>query len=66
MKFYVICSLVEKDEETEEPLFWSNKDGWVFLATATVFTAAERKWATLPFAEKRPVWVELPTIPTNI
>ena len=34
---YVIVSLREYDTETEEPLYWSNEDGWVSRDTATVF-----------------------------
>lgn len=34
---YMLMSLDERDEETNEPLFWSNRDGWVFFETATLF-----------------------------
>lgn len=61
MRYFVICSLTEKDEATGEPLFWSNEDGWVCLATATVFTEAERERnPDLPLGRPAPVWIELP------
>ena len=33
-----IKSAVEKDDESGEPLYWSNEDGWVSQGTETVFT----------------------------
>lgn len=42
MKRYVIFSLEETLYDlNHEPLFWSNEDGWVSLATATIFTEEE-------------------------
>lgn len=44
------------------PLFWSNKDGWGHLSTATVFTQKEREALNLPVG-KMVSWMELPRIP---
>lgn len=34
---YVIASTVEKDDETGEPLYWNNDQGWVGFSAATLF-----------------------------
>jgi hypothetical protein len=54
MKFLVIMH-EHRDPTTDEPLFWSNTDGWVSLAAASVFSEAS---FTLP----REAWgvLELP------
>jgi hypothetical protein len=46
--FYVIEAITERDDETGEPLFWSNQMGWVSLPDATLFTEAERNRLNLP------------------
>ena len=44
-KKYVIISDLEKDDVTEEPLFWNQDDGWTILEGATIF---KRKPTSLP------------------
>lgn len=34
---FVIVSTVEKDDETNEPLYWNNDQGWVNFDAATRF-----------------------------
>ncbi len=46
MNSYIITSDYEDDEDGV--LFWSNEDGWVDRASATVFTEAVRDDALLP------------------
>lgn len=47
MKF-IIQSIVEKDEDTNEPLYWNNKDGWVDINAATEFSEIESLYFHLP------------------
>jgi len=51
-----IISLTEVDDETREPLFWSNKDGWVDQASADVY--ATKQW-DLPIGGE---WIENPRL----
>lgn len=48
MTNFVIRSNDEADDETDEALYWSNVDGWVDRASATVFTLKETKHLDLP------------------
>lgn len=43
-----IRATCERDSETDEPLWWSNEDGWVDEASATTFTDREREYLRLP------------------
>jgi len=38
---YRIKSLTERDDETGNPLYWSNDHGWGDRASATMFTLEE-------------------------
>jgi len=49
---WVIRSDDEKDFETDEPLYWSNTDGWVWRSTADRFSNAERNMSDLPIGGK--------------
>jgi hypothetical protein len=49
---YVVISTTEKDDETDEPLYWSNDDGWVDLGSATRFSSEEKKKLDLPIGGK--------------
>lgn len=40
---WLIRSETERDDDSGEPLYWSNTDGWVSRETATVFTEEESK-----------------------
>lgn len=59
---YVIFGYV--DAFDDQPLFWSNKNGWGSLDSATQFNARERKlYKNLPITSpdsKGSVWVKLP------
>jgi len=58
---YVIFGHV--DDTDDQPLFWSNKHGWVVLGMATKFTGREKKlYKNLPLDRSgcRAVWVKLP------
>lgn len=46
------------NEDDDEPLFWSNADGWGFLSTATIFTRDEANELNLPIGGK---WISLVT-----
>ena len=55
---FVIASTCERDDETGEPLFWSNEYGWVSLDSATRFRGYESlrfcppaggEWQQLPY-----------------
>lgn len=55
-----VCGSVkdlDRDEETREPLFWSNQFGFCTLPDADVFTLKESKAFALPVGG---VWVRLP------
>lgn len=54
---FVVESLREKDEDTGEPLYWSNAEGWVDLANATYFKIEEANSVNLPIGG---VWVRAP------
>lgn len=45
---WLITSMTERDEWTEEPLFWSNTDGWGDLSTADIYTTGEKEGYSLP------------------
>ena len=53
MPRYKVIMHAHRDSESDEPLFWNNQDGWVSLATATIFDADEdiplpyESWGTL-------------------
>ena len=50
--------------DTDVPLFWSNEDGWVDLASATPFTHLEMlKFKFIP--QESWGWLQLPDIPTT-
>ena len=51
---YLVESTTDWDEETITPLFWSNEDGWVDRASATIFPTKEG--LNLPIGGK---WVEV-------
>lgn len=50
-------SFVIETEAGEGYLFWSNKYGWGGIASATIFTAAQKKVTQLPFGG---AWAQLP------
>lgn len=50
--------IFNQDSEDDEPLFWSNNDGWVDRASATIFTLEEMATTTLPSPGSSPVWVD--------
>ena len=54
---FVVVSTSERDEETGEPLYWSNEYGWASLDAATRFTGAESLRFCLPAAS---AWQQLP------
>jgi hypothetical protein len=41
--FYVIMNPDERDFETNEPCFWSNKEGWVALETDELLVVTEKQ-----------------------
>lgn len=55
---YVIAGYVDDEDGT---LYWSNDDGWGHLASATVFSQAERcgEYVNLPMDDDAR-WVQLP------
>jgi hypothetical protein len=52
---FLIRATDERDDETNEPLYWSNTDGWVDKASAARFTQHERDTVSLPIGGE---WVE--------
>lgn len=49
-------------------LFWSNEDGWVDLASATVFSENAPETVNLPLASTeigQVSWVKLPSLNSN-
>jgi hypothetical protein len=44
---FVIVDYTTKDDATDEPLFWSNEDGWVSLDTPSVLMATATETGTL-------------------
>jgi hypothetical protein len=44
----IVRAIRERDEETGEPLYWSNASGWSDKASATSFTADEINSVNLP------------------
>ena len=53
---FVIAAIPRPDDD--EPLFWSNSDGWGSLTNATVFSSYERTYYSLPLGAYG--WIELP------
>ena len=53
---YVIANHDELDQVTDEPLFWSNREGWAPLVCAAVY-ASTKGWR-LPLG--RSYWIRLP------
>lgn len=51
-QLYVIYSEEERDDETNEPLYWSNELGWVDITDATKFTEDEKEVLTPPLSGK--------------
>lgn len=51
----LIQSTIETDEETGEPLYWHNEDGWVEIESANSFSEEETEWMNLPAGGR---WVE--------
>ena len=47
MTYYIYNS--EESKLNDEPLFWSNKDGWTLLEGATKFTTKDKRKLNLPF-----------------
>ena len=47
---FVVVSTCERDDETGEPLYWSNEDGWTSLDLATRFSSEESLRFCLPAA----------------
>ena len=45
---YIIRSLDERDDETNEALYWSNEFGWVPAGQADLFSDKEQKRLNLP------------------
>lgn len=45
---WVIRGVTETDFETEAPLYWNNRHGWVDRAWADAFTDDEHATLTLP------------------
>ena len=45
---YVIRSTTERDSETNQPLYWNNRDGWVSREDADEFGIIERRELNLP------------------
>jgi len=42
-------------------LFWNNENGFAGLDQATIFSEAETRELTVPFADNRPHWLALPS-----
>jgi len=57
-KRYVIFGYI--DDEDGQPLFWSNRDGWVSLESATVFSHQKYNLPSLDGHGRAGVWVGLP------
>jgi hypothetical protein len=51
---YRIKSIVERDDITNQPLYWSNEDGWVDKGSATVFSKEE--YLTTPYLPLGSEW----------
>lgn len=45
---FVVRSLNQIDDDTGEPLYWNNCDGWVDYGSATAFAADELTCLNLP------------------
>lgn len=58
--FYVIRGVIERDVETDVPLYWSNVDGWVNGEDATRFTPEEHSTLALPIGGEWERWGEKP------
>lgn len=57
MPSFVVEAIREKDEDTGEPLYWSNTDGWVDLSNASTYPIYEVNSVHLPIGGK---WTPLP------
>jgi hypothetical protein len=54
------------DSSDDQPMFWSNDDGWVDLSNATLFSDEEKARFDLPLyaptkTDTASVWVTLPS-----
>jgi hypothetical protein len=58
-QLYKIYSKEEKDDETNEPLCWSNEMGWVDRKDATIFTEKQKEWINLPLGG---MWEKYPRL----
>jgi hypothetical protein len=56
MNSVLIRSKTEKDDQTQQPLYWSNKDGWVDKKSADRFRPFEKASLRLPIGGE---WVKL-------
>jgi hypothetical protein len=56
-KHYSIRSLDERDDDTNELLYWSNDIGWVGAECCDSFTRSERETVNLPIGGE---WVDCP------
>lgn len=54
--WFVIRSTVEKEYDTQEPLYWSNLDGWVDKESADLYSAEDTLTLNLVLNSE---WVEL-------
>ena len=50
--------IYDQRSDADDPLFWSNEDGWVDRDSATTFTTSEASATHLPIGGS-PVWVEV-------
>jgi hypothetical protein len=50
--YYLIASTTEKDDVTQESLYWNNDDGWVDIDSATKFIAPDFVSGYLPKGAK--------------
>lgn len=51
-KFIAYADVVNRDEETDLPLWWSNADGWGWAGNATLFTESEAARMSPPVGKK--------------
>jgi hypothetical protein len=58
MKKFVIFSMQETLFLSDEPIFWSNEDGWGSLESATVFSEDEVIGAMM--VQSDALWLQLP------
>jgi hypothetical protein len=50
--YYLIASTIEKDEVTQDSLYWNNDEGWVDITSATKFIAPDFISGYLPKGSK--------------